>query len=341
MEDNKSKIFIEREFLKWQSIVPKHIISLNLSSGSNRTYYRINTGTESFIATINDDIRENEAFFYLASFFKNKNISVPVVGHISQDKTLYIQQDLGDVNLLQILKDKGFNKEVLGYYKESLKLLWKMQYVGQDIDYQHSYPRSSFDQQSIMWDLNYFKYYFLKVSGISFDEQLLEDDMMEISNDLAVGGKSFFMFRDFQARNIQIYNGKPWFIDFQGGRRGPILYDVASLLYQASAGFSKQDKENLLAYYYTLVIQDIDYPGDDFQKDFRMMVLIRIVQTLGAYGFRGLIEGKAYFKASIPNALTNLKEILLELSTVNKYSYFFSLLHQLVEIKDNFVINNK
>ena len=341
MKDDTVSQFIKKEFLKWNSDFPKEIEVLNSGSGSNRQYFRIKTNKESYIATINSDIKENEAFFYLASFFKGHDINVPRIEYISADKITYFQQDLGDMNLLQRLQSEGLSDNLLGFYKQSLEMLWKMQYAGQSIDYSIAYPRHSFDQQSIMWDLNYFKYYFLKVSGLSFDEQLLENDMMKLSQDLSVGEESYFMFRDFQARNIQIFEDSPWFIDFQGGRRGPLLYDVASLLYQASANLSKSDRDSLLDHYYQIINANIKYPEASFKEDFRMMVFIRIVQTLGAYGFRGLIEGKAYFKDSIPNALINLKEILLELSAVNKYAYFFSLLHQLVEIKDNFAINKK
>ena len=341
MKVEKTNNFVEEEFYKWQSTSYDSIEHLNIGSGSNRQYFRVRLSKSSFIATINDDIRENEAFYYLASYFKEKDIRVPNVAYISSDRRLYFQQDLDDQNLLDLLKSQGTNENVIGYYKESLNMLWKMQYTGQEIDYNYSYPRPSFDQQSVLWDLNYFKYYFLKVSGLTFDEQLLEDDMKSLSDDLAVGDDSYFMFRDFQARNIQIYDGNPWFIDFQGGRRGPLLYDVASLLYQASAKLSIENRLVLLEHYYKTISQTITYPKKAFQQDFQMMVLIRIVQTLGAYGFRGLIEGKEYFKASIPDALLNLKELLLNLEDVNKYPYFFSLLHQLVEIKDNFAINKK
>jgi len=332
---------VEKEFRKWQSKSCDSVEALNIGSGSNRQYFRVRSAHLFYIATINDDLRENEAFYYLASFFKEKDIRVPNVEYISSDRRLYFQQDLGDENLLQTLKSQGCTQAVIGYYKESLNMLWKMQYAGQEVDYSHSYPRPSFDQQSVLWDLNYFKYYFLKVSGLTFDEQLLENDIISLSNDVAVGDDSYFMFRDFQARNIQIYDAKPWFIDFQGGRRGPLLYDVASLLYQASANLSNQNRSLLLEHYYKIISQTIDYPEKAFKDDFKMMVFIRIVQTLGAYGFRGLIEGKEYFKASIPNALSNLKVLLSDLEDVNKYPYFFSLLHQLVEIKDNFATNKK
>jgi len=341
MKDDVSNQYIKQEFLKWNLNSPKDIIALNFGSGSNRQYFRVITNNESLIATINNDIKENEVFFYMADFFKDKGIKVPKVDYISQDKTTYFQQDLGDLNLLQSLQSEGLNDANMDLYKQSLKMLWKMQYTGQSIDFSKSYPRHSFDQQSIMWDLNYFKYYFLKVSGLTFDEQLLEDDIQRLSEDLAVGEESYFMFRDFQARNIQIFEESPWFIDFQGGRRGPLLYDVASLLYQASANLSKSERTTLLNYYYNLINTTIQYPKPRFNEDFKMMVFIRILQTLGAYGFRGLIEGKSYFRSNIPNALINLKEILADLSAVNKYSYFFSLLHQLVEIKDNFAVNNK
>lgn len=332
-----TETLISREYQKWQSKAVEKIEVLNSGSASSRHYYRLYTSDETMIATYSTDIRENEAFFYLANYFRQKGIRIPEVYYISEDRCVYFQQDIGDLNLLNHLKSEGLTLETKQYYKESLKMLKKMQCSARELDYSKCYPRPSFDVQSIIWDLNYFKYYFLKISRVDFDEQLLEDDFQFMAQDLAIKeSETYFMFRDFQARNIHIHNGEIWFIDFQGGRRGPGLYDVASLLYQASANLSNEFRKQCLDDYFELLTQEISQNRDDFDKDFKKILLIRIVQTLGAYGFRGLIEGKPYFKNSIPNALENLQTLLLELGDDVKISYFLKILADVVQIKNNF-----
>jgi len=329
-------LIVEKEFKLWKKDNLHHIEALNSGSGSNRQYFRLTYQDDTFIATINKDIRENEAFFYLATYYRERNIRVPEVLFISNDKAIYFQADLGDVNLLSLVKNDGFSENTLQLYKDSLRMLWQMQFAGKDIDYSKCYPRPAFDKQSVLWDLNYFKYYFLKVSGIEFDEQLLEDDLQRLASYLEVGDENYFMFRDFQARNIQIHQNEVWFIDFQGGRRGPLLYDAASILFQASANIYTAHRQLLLDYYYQLISKEIEYPRKQFDQDFHMMVFVRIIQTLGAYGFRGLIEGKEYFRNSIPNALENLKWILPKVNPSVNISFFLTTLERLVEIKDKF-----
>lgn len=337
MKPKSTTQLVEQACHLWKSEFPESIEKLNSGSGSNRQYFRIKSKAGSLICTVNSDVRENEAFFYLADYYREKGIRIPEVQFISVDRMLYFQQDLGDTNLLQKLKSDGFNVDVYELYIESLKMLFKMQFAGSELDYKMCYPRPAFDSQSVLWDLNYFKYYFLKVSGLEFDEQLLENDMQVLAKHLAVSpDDQYFMFRDFQARNIQIHNNEAWFIDFQGGRRGPLLYDVASLLYQASANLSNEHRQQLLNEYYQILTSKINYSRERFDRDFQMMVFIRIIQTLGAYGFRGLIEGKEYFRSSIPNALENLKNILSQMNPDVNISYFLSILVRLVEIKNKF-----
>lgn len=328
---------VKKVFNIWRGNDPETIIALNSGSGSNRQYFRITYQGESFIGTKSEDIRENEAFFYLADYYKSINISVPKVHYISSNRTIYFQEDFGDTNLLHLVKENGFTDDVKKLYKDSLSMLWQMQSSTVNLDFSKCYPRAAFDKQSLLWDLNYFKYYFLKVSGIEFDEQLLENDLQLLSSHLAVkSNDQFFMFRDFQARNIQVHNNKPWFIDFQGGRRGPFLYDVASLLYQASAGITDELRNEFLLDYYQFLPKELNISHQQFIDKFKMMAFIRIIQTLGAYGYRGLIEGKEYFKNNIPFALDNLKVVKAELNTDINISYFLSILDQLVEIKYKF-----
>lgn len=330
---------ISEEFISWKNQEAASIEEINSGSGSNRLYFRLKFGKETIIATFNNDLRENEAFFYLHDYFALRNIPLPRLYHISKDKTVYFQEDLGNIHLLQILKSKGLCEEVRNLYSQSLSELAKMQTSARQLNYSKCYPRSSFDAQSILWDLNYFKYYFLKVSGILIDEQKLENDMQILAQELSVQETDHtFMFRDFQARNIQIFDNQPFFIDFQGGRRGPVAYDVASLLYQASAQLPFDFREEMKNHYFSEISQLMDYPLERFEKDINRMIFIRIIQTLGAYGFRGLIEQKEYFKKSIKPALTNLENHLKSWKHNLKISYFIGLLFQLVEIKDKFEV---
>ena len=336
MNHNEVLALLVSEFESWKPHQTGHWQALNTGSGSNRKYFRVTAEGQSFIACYSSDLRENEAFFYLADFYGKQDLNIPEVRHISTDRTVYFQQDLGDLSLLQQVQEIGFNEKTILLYENSLQQLHQMQTQTKHLDFSKCYPRESFDKQSILWDLNYFKYYFLKVSGLEFDEQKLEDDFHWLADNLSVGEQTTFMFRDFQARNIQLHDNKVWFIDFQGGRRGPVLYDLVSLLYQASAQMPNEVKNHLSKYYFNLVNQGLGYEKTRFQSEFNQMVLIRIVQTLGAYGFRGLIEGKPYFKASIKPALINL-ETHLEQGIENlKIPYFMHLLEGLVKIKDKF-----
>ena len=202
---------------------------------------------------------------------------------------------------------------MLELYKQALADLAALQQAGADIDFTVAYPRSDFDRQSILWDLNYFKYHFLKLRHIPFDEQLLEDDFNRLADYLLTADRHYFLYRDFQARNImvngEIQNSKLYYIDFQGGRRGAAQYDVASLLYSAKSNLPEAIRRELLGHY--LDVRDIH--GDERRRWMDLFwgyLLVRILQTLGAYGYRGLFERKDYFLQSIPLALTNLRNLL-------------------------------
>lgn len=328
---------IAQEFKIWQGKDLDAIEEIKSGSGSNRFYFRINQAAQTLIATFNSDLRENEAFFYLHDHFSVRNIPLPQLYYLSKDKQIYFQQDLGDLNLLQKLKSEGLSEKVKKLYKDSMEELARMQTSTRELNYHKCYPRASFDQQSVLWDLNYFKYYFLKVSGLLFDEQKLENDLQYLAQELSVKeDENTFMFRDFQARNIQIFENQPFFIDFQGGRRGPVTYDLASILYQASANLPDDFRDTLKKHYHKDINQFIDYPIEQMEEDLNRMVFIRIIQTLGAYGYRGIIEGKEYFKNSIKPALVNLESHLNQWNHPLKITYLKSLLFQLIKIKDKF-----
>jgi aminoglycoside/choline kinase family phosphotransferase len=324
----------------WKNEAPVDIIPLNTSSASPRLYFRLLTKNKSVIGVYNADIKENKAFFYFTRLFREDKVNLPELYIVSENESYYLVEDLGDINLLSELKRQGETEELKYYYKTAILQLLKMQIYGRDrVDFEsYSYPRAEFDEQSVLWDLNYFKYYFLKLSGIAFDEQLLENDFQRLSSGIQNLPWTAFMFRDFQARNIQIFEKKPWLIDYQGGRKGPMLYDLVSLLFQASADLSPNFREEMKQFYKN-ELRKLEVVDDIvFEHEFNKILFIRILQTLGAYGFRGLIEKKPYFIQSIPLALKNLKKLIQNQQFKAETPYFIDLLNQLVELKSIFVI---
>ena len=284
-------------------------------SGSSRQYYRINTDTESFIAAYNEDVKENNAFISFTEALLEKQLNVPLVLAVSEDKKMYILEDLGDTTLFSVLNEKRTNEDipesVIQLYKQTLSQLPKIQVEGaESIDFTQCYPRSAFDKQSMMWDLNYFKYYFLKLAGISFDEQKLEDDFQAFTDYLLTADSNYFLYRDFQSRNIMIFNEQPYFIDYQGGRKGALQYDVASLLYDAKANLPDYVRDTLLNHYCDELSNYIIFDREKFYNYYYGFVLIRIMQAMGAYGFRGFYEKKELFLLSIPYAIENMNNIL-------------------------------
>lgn len=297
---------LRKLFEEWAGEPLQESLALG-GGGSSRRYYRLFGGTRSCIGTIADDLRENEAFFAYSRHLRSKGMHVPEVYAIDSDRRHYIQEDLGDRSLYGILYEKkrnggGFDAEMLDLYKQALSDLNDIQKAGRDMDFNVAFPRADFDRRSMMWDLNYFKYYFVKLSHVPFDEELLENDFEALCDFLLQTDTSYFMYRDFQGRNILVGDCMNY-IDYQGGRRGAAQYDVASLLYSAKSDLPETIRQELLRHYVAL-------HGDaDFMTHFWGYVLIRIMQTLGAYGFRGYYERKPYFLESIPLALANLRHV--------------------------------
>lgn len=288
-----------------------HKITPLAESGSNRKYYRLIGKSATAIGVYNSNEKENIAFLTFAEHFLKKGLPVPKVYQYDLANNIYIQEDLGDNTLFDLLQKEGFSGQVEKYYQQTLTQLLKFQIeAGKDLDYTVCYPRDKFDEQSILWDLNYFKYYFLKLAGVQFDEQKLEDDFQSLKNFLLEAETNYFMYRDFQVRNIMIKNEQLYFIDFQGGRKGALQYDPASLLWSARANLSFLQREELLNYYYSKLSNYKKINEKEFKKYYYGYVLIRILQTLGAYGFRGYFERKEHFLKSIPFALNNIKWLL-------------------------------
>jgi aminoglycoside/choline kinase family phosphotransferase len=263
------------------------------------------------IATLGANVPENDAFIYFSAHFKEKNLQVPKVLAVSDDKTIYLQEDLGDVSLLNILEEKGFVEETYNLFRESLHQLARVQVLGDDgLDYQRCLTNKEFGHQAIMADLLYFKFYFLDALQQPYDKQQLIEDFEAVSNYLTHTEFKYFMFRDFQSRNIMVKkDGSTHFIDYQGGMKGAPQYDVASMIWQARANLPEEWKHNLLEDYMNSFESIIGQPLNRsvFKSQYDGYVLIRLLQVLGAYGFRGLFERKAQFLTSIPLALKNLR----------------------------------
>lgn len=282
-------------------------------SGSDRIYFRIFYSDKTYIATYNLNVKENKTFIAFSKHFRSMQLPVPEIYFVNDEQTTYIQEDLGTVCLLDILEKHGYNDHTLQLYKESLKQLAHLQIVGdKGMDYDLCLTAKEFGKQAILSDLLYFKYYFLDTLQLPYDKQVMLDDFEALATYLTKTEYKYFMFRDFQSRNIIINNDEVHFIDFQGGMKGALQYDVASLLWQAKANLSDEWKEQLLHYYLDVIDELLSKPIDRqvFVGQYNGYVLIRMLQVLGAYGFRGLFERKAHFLTSIPIALKNLKNFL-------------------------------
>ena len=280
-------------------------------SGSSRSYYRLSSDTDSAVGVFHVDDKENDAFVYFADHFRNCGIPIPEIYIKDLENKVYLQQDLGDTMLFDLTEkvdDPESKALMLDSLDQVVHWLPKLQVHGhKGLDYRKATPRKAFDLQSMMWDLNYFKYHFLKLSGITFDEQQLEDDFRTLSEYLNSASRDFFLFRDFQSRNIMVLNNQVWFIDFQGGRQGYPAYDLASLLFDAKAGFSPELREDLYHKYLSHFVEICNIDEKEFSAFYPGFVLIRKMQAMGAFGFRGLIERKSHFLQSIPPAIANLE----------------------------------
>jgi len=303
-------------------------------SGGDRIYFRITTEKNSYIATYNENIKENETFMAFTNHFSKINAPVPFIYLVSEDGKMYIQEDFGDTSLLNELEKYGENEFVYELFKKSLKALASLQIKGiKNFNYRYCLTSKEFGKQAIISDLLYFKYYFLDTLKIAYDKEKLLDDFNALSIYLTTVRHKYFMFRDFQSRNIMVQNKEVHFIDYQGGMKGALQYDVASLLWQARANLSDDWKNSLLEYYMDcaseILKKQIDRPR--FISEYNGYVLIRLIQVLGAYGFRGLFERKAQFLTSIPLTLHNLKWFLANKKTGIVLPEFERILHLIIE----------
>ena len=306
-------------------------------SGSNRRYFRLKAEGISLIGAMGTSVEENKAFVSLANHFRDVGLNVPEVYTVSSDKVYYLQEDLGTVSLFDAIasgRQKGsYSAKEVALLKKTMALLPKFQFEGgRDMDYSVCFPQPEFDERNIWFDFNYFKYCFLKTSGLEFSEIKLHQDMEKMCSDLlGVMRGSTFMYRDFQARNVMLKDGKPYFIDFQGGRKGPLYYDITSLVWQARANYSDELKEILIATYRKELKKYVMVSEKEFNHDLRLFVLFRTLQVLGAYGFRGYFEKKPHFLQSIPFAIENLRKLIKK--PFVEYPYLQQVLTELTKMR--------
>ena len=312
-------------------------------AGSNRAYYRLTDEEgKSVIGCVGTSRDENHAFVYLANHFTKRKLPVPQVLAVSSDELRYLQTDLGSVSLFDAIRG---GREAGGRYtvkeqellKHTIRELPNMQFRGaRELDFTNCYPQPEFDTEGVLFDLNYFKYCFLKATEVDFHELKLEADFRLLAKDLTAENSDSFLYRDFQARNVMIDDeGNPYFIDFQGGRRGPYYYDLASFLWQASAKYPDKLRSDLVDEYYNAALQFSEMPKRDvFDRRLRLFVFFRTLQVLGAYGFRGYFERKQHFIESIPPAIQNLRELLSldQEKELLPYPYLTDVLRRLCEL---------
>lgn len=301
-------------------------------SGSDRRYYRLSDDKHSAIGTHNPNTAENRSYFYFTQLFTKHQINIPEVYKISKDKKSYLQQDLGHTSLFNKLEQEGYTDEVRKCFHDAIRELVKVQWMaGREADFKQCFATKQFDEKAIMADLLYFKYYFADLQNITYDKGLLVEEMELLSRELGRVQPQMLMYRDFQSRNIMLHEGKTWLIDYQGAMQGPPQYDIASFLWQAKAQLPEAWKEDLLNGYIT-AINDLPIAKMDeihFRRGYAQFVLLRILQVLGAYGYRGLLQHKPHFISSIGPALKNLETFLADNPQMPAYSELRTLLEHI------------
>src|ERR1700751_5357674 len=283
--------------------------------GSGRKIIRLSNERASAIAILYNVREENVAFLEFSRHFRRPGLPVPEIYGEDLAQGAYLEEDFGDVSLFEFLSrhrtGETIAPAVIDAYRKVVAVLPPFQVeAGRDLNYKVCYPRSSFDRQSINWDLNYFKYYFLRLAGIPFSEQALADDFTRLTKFLLAADHDYFLYRDFQSRNVMLRDGQPFFVDYQGGRKGALQYDIASLLYDAKADLPPELRQQLLNDYLNELSKFIALDRDQFLRYYYGFVYVRIMQALGAYGFRGFYERKPHFLQSVPYALKNLRWLL-------------------------------
>ena len=344
MNNSNSQVInnLEQLFENWSGNSPDKFGKLP-NSGSSRIYYRFTNEKTSALGVFNQNKYENTAFLKFTKHFLKYKIHVPNIYSINLSKNIYLIEDLGNTQLLNLVNETRINElipeKIISFYKESLIELIKMQVIaGRDLDYSFCYPFKEFNKEAILFDLNYFLRNYIETQNFRYNHKNLLNDFEQFADYLLKADRDFFMFRDFQSRNIMIKNNQPYFIDYQGGRKGALQYDLASILYQAKANIPEPVRLDLVNFYLAEAEKYIKIDTKNFIEFFYGFALIRILQTLGAYGLRGLVEGKTHFIESIRPAIINLGEVSKKAIVLNQTKELKSLLKQLTE---NIINNDK
>ena len=306
-----NRLFEERFHARVASVVPLqgHL------GGSGRQIIRLSNEKNAAIGIVYGVREENFAFLEFSKHFLKHGLPVPEIYGQDLDHGVYLEEDLGNTTLYEFLSANRSGEciapAVIAAYRKVVETLPRFQVeAGRDLNYEVCYPIGSFDRQSVAWDLNYFKYYFLRLAGIPFNEQALENDFGRLTDFLMTADREYFLYRDFQSRNILLRDGQPFFVDYQGGRRGALQYDIASLLFDAKADLPPELRQELLDHYLDALGKYIKVDREAFLRHYYAYVYVRILQALGAYGFRGFYERKEHFLQSVPFALKNLRWLL-------------------------------
>jgi aminoglycoside/choline kinase family phosphotransferase len=283
--------------------------------GSGRQIIRLSNEKNTAIGIVYAVREENFAFLEFSRHFRKHGLPVPEIYGEDLERGVYLEEDLGDTTLFEFLSENrdgaSIAEPVIDAYRKVVTILPQFQVeAGRDLNYAACYPIGSFDRQSVAWDLNYFKYYFLRLAGVPFNEQALEDDFGRLTDFLMSADRQYFLYRDFQSRNIMLRNGQPYFVDYQGGRKGALQYDIASLLFDAKADLPPELRQGLLEDYLNALSRYVSLDRDAFMRHYYAYVYVRLMQALGAYGFRGFYERKSHFLQSVPYALKNLRWLL-------------------------------
>jgi len=295
---------------------PERVLPLQGELGaSGRKIIRLANEKDRAIGVLYNVREENAAFLAFSKHFRRHGLPVPEIYAEDLANGAYLEEDFGDTTLFEFLSKNRSGPDIapqaIEAYRKVVGVLPRFQVeAGRDLDYSVCYPNPSFDRQSIAWDLNYFKYYFLRLAGILFNEQALEDDFSRLTEFLLAAPRDYFLYRDFQSRNIMLRNGDPYFVDYQGGRKGALQYDIASLMYDAKADLPPELRQQLLDHYLDRLSSFIPLDREAFLRHYYAYVYIRVMQALGAYGFRGFYERRVHFLQSVPYALKNLRWLL-------------------------------
>jgi aminoglycoside/choline kinase family phosphotransferase len=309
--DILNKLFEQRFGVPAESVRPLR----GPLGASERRLYRLSHAQQSAIGVLYHAREENVAFVEFSRHFRSHGLPVPEIYGENLKRGAYLEEDLGNLTLYDFVSKNrsgtSISPSVLEAYRKVVAVLPRFQVeAARDLNYKVCYPRDSFDRQSITWDLNYFKYYFLRLSGTPFNEQKLENDFRRLTAFLLKADGEYFLYRDFQSRNIMLRDGELFFLDYQGGRRGPLQYDIASLLFDAKADLPPDFRQQLLEAYLDELGKFIALDRESFLHYYYGFAYIRIMQALGAYGFRGFYERKTHFLLSVPYALANVRWLL-------------------------------